>query len=1003
MSLQRWKFLCYLSTLPCIVASLKSNQQAFSIKINKIILSHQTSSLDSSIIACAVVCIFDYNCCSASYNEDSTICLLGIHCSPEMEDSADFKTLIKKPRDVAYGKSAKQSSVFDNRIINIASRAVDGDLNTWMHTERENEPFWIVDLEKIYKIKRIEIFNRNKGFKRSGERLHDLDITVGPTENEMKLCAHYVGPAKLGDHLEFECLHEDIRYVKLMINGTEVLNVVEVKVYAWILTSVLYEENETQVEEEPDSFRSAFDVLAKEVQQNIIHGLQVSNLTDLCSRFKELLVIQGVHVLNYNPTRLKARLVNKFGDNLTFWRSDRQNSLLVFCSSVPTGQIVQTAIESSTLVQSNNTLNVAVGKEDIVTTIFYAAKAIRNVISLDLKSNIPWPPTGESISENNIVIPDLLYNFLALLLTDDSKHASFSPSKLDISSEVLHRRIMSLAQDLIYSVSKGYTKTPKHVALAIYLKTQTGSSEIVKIINKFGHSVSYDQAEEIETSIAEQMIMNTEDDIFIPSNIRKGVFSSFCWDNNDLCEEKLSGQGTTHCTNGIVIQTRPDWCENEDEANQPPLQRSKNRSLKILTEEQPVHFYSKPRVGPKTNFSKQTHNSFQSLSLVSRKKDFCFLLCRMSLLDNLFLLENVSQCIPAWTAFNIMTNHTNVPRANSIGCLQVIHESPTDLNTVTTVLQRSVSIADKLGQRDVVIVFDQAICAKALEIIWQKPVEFERVVLRMGAFHTACAFIAVIGKRFGDAGLGDLLLESGVIGSGSLTGVFKGKHYNRALRLHKIVFEAFERLHWEAFGSWLNSNDENEFLDSNFQASVLHCWTNPFETSEQLSVLSSGTVASSEFLCDLLNAYEKGKLASENFIIERIIQKSTDIFKPIKRQSLLTFSTKEIKGYQLMADKNNTLKADRNLFGRLLVIAQTRQLDMQEVLQFELGPLPWSLANVDGTPVKTNKSVLAGLLEKGVEQMQANLRKACGYLMAWQSFNPLLGYQVLFLIWQLLF
>ncbi|CAC5376852.1 unnamed protein product [Mytilus coruscus] len=287
-----------------------------------------------------------------------------------------------------------------------------------------------------------------------------------------------------------------------------------------ILTSVLYKESETQVKEEPDNFRSALDVLAKEVQQNIIHGLQVSNLMDLCSRFRES------------------------------------------CYS-------------------------RLGKEDIVTTIVYAAKAIRNVISLDSKFNIPWPPTGKSLSENNIVIPDLLYNFLALLLTDDSKHASISPSKLDISSEV-----------------KGYTETPKYVALAIYLKTQTESSEIVKIINKFGHSVSYDQAEEIETSIAEQMIMNTEDDIFIPSIIRKGAFSSFCWDNNDLCEETLTGQGTTHCTNGIVIQTRLDWCENEDETNQPPLQRSKNRSMKILTEEQPVHFYSKPRVGPKT--SKQT-------------------------------------------------------------------------------------------------------------------------------------------------------------------------------------------------------------------------------------------------------------------------------------------------------------------------------------------------------------------------------------------------------------
>ncbi|CAC5416587.1 unnamed protein product [Mytilus coruscus] len=260
MILQCWTVIFYMhiltSILPYEVVAFKSNrQETFSIEINRIILSPQTSSIVSSSIACAVLCILTMNCCSASYNEDSKICLLGSHCSPEMEDSANFKTLIKKPRDVAYGKSAKQSSVFRNLPIYIASRAVDGDLNTWIHTEHDNMPFWIVDLEKIYKIKWIEIFNINKGFRSSdtltnkiklnlqycdtkclsiiGKRLHDLDITVGPTEDEMKLCAHYVGPAKLGEHLVFECLHEDIRYVKLMINGTEILHVLEVKVYAW--------------------------------------------------------------------------------------------------------------------------------------------------------------------------------------------------------------------------------------------------------------------------------------------------------------------------------------------------------------------------------------------------------------------------------------------------------------------------------------------------------------------------------------------------------------------------------------------------------------------------------------------------------------------------------------------------------------------------------------------------------------------------------------------------
>ena len=38
------------------------------------------------------------------------------------------------------------------------------------------------------------------------------------------------------------------------------------------------------------------------------------------------------------------------------------------------------------------------------------------------------------------------------------------------------------------------------------------------------------------------------------------------------------------------------------------------------------------------------------------------------------------------------------------------------------------------------------------------------IVLRMGAFHTSCIFIAVIGKRFHDAGLRDWIIESDLLG-----------------------------------------------------------------------------------------------------------------------------------------------------------------------------------------------------------------------------------------------
>jgi len=63
------------------------------------------------------------------------------------------------------------------------------------------------------------------------------------------------------------------------------------------------------------------------------------------------------------------------------------------------------------------------------------------------------------------------------------------------------------------------------------------------------------------------------------------------------------------------------------------------------------------------------------------------------------------------------------------------------------------------------------------------------------------------------------------------------------------------------------------------------------------------------------------------------------------------------------------VRADRNLFARLLVIGQSRKIDLKDLLSHELGPIPWSLATTDGSIAKTNKSVLPKLLEDGVEAL----------------------------------
>ena len=105
----------------------------------------------------------------------------------------------------------------------------------------------------------------------------------------------------------------------------------------------------------------------------------------------------------------------------------------------------------------------------------------------------------------------------------------------------------------------------------------------------------------------------------------------------------------------------------------------------------------------------------------------------------------------------------------------------------------------------IICVFDQAIYAKAIELTWKHPDLFKDLILRMGDFHTVFNFMATIGKRFQDAGLRDLAVESGVIAEGSAQAVMDGRLYNRTLRFHKLVYEALLRLAWKEFPRWLQT------------------------------------------------------------------------------------------------------------------------------------------------------------------------------------------------------
>ena len=63
-----------------------------------------------------------------------------------------------------------------------------------------------------------------------------------------------------------------------------------------------------------------------------------------------------------------------------------------------------------------------------------------------------------------------------------------------------------------------------------------------------------------------------------------------------------------------------------------------------------------------------------------------------------------------------------------------------------------------LGQEYSFVTFDWAIYMKAKEIQWRHPEKFDDTVIRMGGFHIALNYLAVIGKMFRDSGLLDLII-----------------------------------------------------------------------------------------------------------------------------------------------------------------------------------------------------------------------------------------------------
>ena len=394
-----------------------------------------------------------------------------------------------------------------------------------------------------------------------------------------------------------------------------------------------------------------------------------------------------------------------------------------------------------------------------------------------------WPPRPSDLAESAMNVPKELDSFLQTLMT----------GKKDRQYEDCHPRVQrlmkSFAQDLMFGVSRGKIKPPKQILLPYAVKTLTKNVELIQMLNRCGHGIAYCQLEEINTDLCLQKMASTSE-IPLPANIQPHVSTTLAWDNIDHLEETLSGEGTSHRVNGIAVQARHFGPQLLREPST-HIVKTKKRSVKALDKKIFTIYNAGDHCGPRSR--RFVEVTCQETLENARRKNLLWVLVRLH--------ADARQKVSGWTGFKISVRNELEVRQDSVGYLPTINTPATNMSTVHEVLMHSVKIKDTLQLKSIVVVLDQALYVKATEIVWKYPDIFKGIVLRMGEFHTICTLLSILGKRFQDAGLKDICIESGVIAEGSVSGILDGRRYNRSVRFHKLMYDALQRLAWKGLQS----------------------------------------------------------------------------------------------------------------------------------------------------------------------------------------------------------
>ena len=300
-------------------------------------------------------------------------------------------------------------------------------------------------------------------------------------------------------------------------------------------------------EKDESLFSVAFKEMASTIQSFLDNG-RAYDMSSLLTMYQHILKSKGIDADSYTKHKLKLRMQSHFGDDIVFHQQfDKKKPELVYSSKIS----LQDVINSAALELHTSNKQLISDEANARNCIFEAAKIIKHEIK-ECKGISTRPLDVSDINEDTLrrLVPNDLYWLLRWII---------GPT-LDIedTSTIDDRKVLSIAQDIIHCSSNARVKTPKHVSLAMSTHHLTGSKQIIMLLSRMGHCISYEEMKSVDASLATEVLAQSEEyDTVLPSNISPGSFIQMGSDNDDFNEETIDGKNTTHVTPIVVFQRKP--------------------------------------------------------------------------------------------------------------------------------------------------------------------------------------------------------------------------------------------------------------------------------------------------------------------------------------------------------------------------------------------------------------------------------------------------------------